>query len=211
SYVITPTGECFWRFQPAHLAQTAQATQPVSSVHLDGNRDEELLHKLDCARESYLEESFQDQALELTLSDRIQQFVSAMNALGIQPEDQQFCYTLEGTWADLPDATVLYSLDPDDDATITRLPLTATTGLTTAGWLLKPSDCQDVFTTPCFVATPKGSIIPLHPLGDPTSGEPPQSLTPISTRVRTAEDRSISEAALAALEDTMQSMGIDLD
>lgn len=211
SYVITPTGECFWRFQPAHLAQTTQATRPVASVHLDGNRDEELLQNLDLARETYLEEEFLDRTLEEALSDRIQQFVSAMNVLGIQPDDQEFCYTLEGSWPDLPDATVLYSIDPDDDATITRLPLTAATGLTTAGWLLKPSYCPDVFTTPCFVATATGAIIPLHPLGDSTSGEPPQSLTPISMRVRTAEDRDLCEAALQALEDTMQAMGIDLD
>ena len=209
AYVVTPAGECFWRFQPGHLMSATESMRPVSSVQLVGNQDSALIHTLECGRESYLDRVFEVGRIEQEIAEAIPQFIAAMNQLGVAPREQDFFYSLEGAWPDLPAATVLHALH--GDASITRLPLTATTGLTAVGWLVEPHMCAEPLLAPCFVITPTGSVLPLHATGDSGRDLPPSSLTPISTAIQDDYDLRVCDAFLCALQDTMQAWGIDLD
>ena len=206
SYVVTPAGECFWRFQPAHLATATKPMRPVSAVPLVGNHDSALITAVEFGRESHVAVKFEAGRIEYRIAELIPHFIAAMNTLGVAPTEQDFWYTLEGEWPDLDDdAVVLYSLEGDD--VITRLPLTATTGLTTVGWLVGPNTRED----PSFIITPDGSVFPLHVNGDWDNAQPPTSLTPISTTIHDDFDMRVCDAFLCVLEETLLEWGIELE
>ena len=205
AYVVTPAGECFWRFQPGHLTAATKPMRPVSAVTLAGNYDGTLIGALECGRDKHVYRGHEAGRIEVAIARAIPQFIDAMNKLGVAPTEQNFWYSLEGEWSDLPNANILYALD--GDAVITRLPLTATTGLTAVGWVVGPNTCED----PSFVITPDGSVLPLHANGDWDSGDPPSSLAPISTTIRDEYDMRVGDAFLCAVEETLQAWGIELN
>lgn len=205
AYVVTPDGELFWRFQPGHLATATKPMRPVSAVPLAGNYDSALIHILECGRELHVDHAYEAARIERRIAAGIPQFIAAMNERGVAPTEQDFWYHLEGEWPDLPNANVLYALD--SDAVITRFALTATTGLTAVGWLVGSGACEE----PAFVITPDGSVLSLHASGDSETGQPPSSLTPISTTIPDVYDMRVCEAFLCCLEETLQAWGIEID
>lgn len=212
SYVITPAGECFWRFQPDHLAQATKPMGPVSSVHLRGNQDPELIRILDSAREGYIDEASERRRIELEIADGLPQFLSAVDKLGIPPTSHTFFYTLDGEWPEVAGATVLACDDEDSGVKITRIPLADCQAVTNPkGWLVANSRRPDLIAEPAFVVTPEGSIFTLHQIGDSVTGEPPRALTPLPTKITDDTSMEMCETFVSMMEDTLKAWGFELE